>query len=92
MMDYCVKESTLNTATCDEAIREQTIKMSIQETYKILGDMNATLQEFAQIVNGKANGDNVQKNAGSLWEESRLMVALAYENLQKMNEIKRSII
>ena len=91
-MDYCAKESTLNSIPCDEAIREQTIKMSIQETYKILGDMNATLQEFAKIVNGKENGDNVPKNAGSLWEESRLMVALAYENLQKLNEIKRSII
>lgn len=92
MMDYCAKESTLNPVPCDEVIREQTIKMSIQETYKILGDMNATLQEFAQIVSGKADGDNVQKNVGSLWEESRLMVALAYENLQKLIEIKRSII
>lgn len=88
-MDYCAREGTLN--PCEE-IREQTIKMSVQETYKILSDMNATLQDFAQIVNGKANENNVQKSAGSLWEESRLMVALAYENLQKLNEIKRSII
>ena len=88
-MDYCSKESTLN--PCEE-IREQTIQSSIQETFKILSDMNTMLQDFAQIVSGKTNEEKVQKNAGSLWEESRLMVGLAYENLQKLREIKGSII
>lgn len=88
-MDYCVQESTLN--ACDE-IRDPTIKMSIQETYNILTEMNEKLKEFSQTVNGKPHDEKVQKNAVSLWDESRMMVALAYQNLQILDEIKKSII
>lgn len=89
-MDYCAKESTLN-PVCDE-VRDPTIKMSIQETYNILTEMNEKLKDFAQIINGKAPEEKVMKNASSLWDESRMMVALAYANLQALDEIRKSII
>ena len=89
MLDYTVTESTLNR---DDVVREQSIKMSIQETYKILREMNCSLMEFASIVNGTKPEDKTPRDATSLWDESRLLVALAYENLQKLNEIKGSII
>ena len=91
MMDYCAKESTLNRD--DEVGRDQTIKSSIQETRKILLEMHSVLGEFASIVNGgQKTDDKIQKDASSLWEESRFLTALAYENLQKLIEIKMSII
>ena len=91
MMDYCVRESTLNDR--EEVVRDQTIKASIQETRKILLEMHSTLIEFASIVNGDQKNDNkVQRDASSLWDEARLLTALAYENLQKLNEIRMSII
>lgn len=92
-MDYCasVRESTLNRD--DEVTRDQSIKSSIQETRKILLEMHSMLTDFASIVNGdQKNDDKIQRDASSLWEESRLLTALAYENLQKLNEIKMSII
>ena len=89
-MDYCARESTLN-PVCDE-VRDPTIKMSIQEAYNILTEMNEKLNEFSQIVNGKPHDDKVQKNAISLLDESRMLVALAYNNLQILDEIKKSII
>lgn len=88
-MDYCAKESTIN--NCDEVMRDQTIKMSIQETKKILQDMSSSLGEFASIVNGSKLEDKAQRDANCLWDEARMIVALAYENLQKLNEIKMSI-
>ena len=91
MMDYCVRESTINRD--EEVTREQTIKSSIQETRKILLEMHSVLGEFASIVNGdQKTDDKTQRDASSLWEESRLLTALAYENLQKLIEIKMSII
>ena len=92
MMDYCARESTLNRD--DEVTRDQTIKSSIQETRKILLEMHSVLIAFASIVNGdqKHNEEKIQRDASSLWEESMLLAALAYENLQKLNEIKMSII
>ena len=90
MMDYCARESTINER--EEVGKDQTIKMSIQETYKILRDMNSSLHEFASIVNGDRPEDKTPRDASSLWDEARLLVALAYENLQKLNEIKGSII
>ena len=92
MNEYRVTESTLNPNICGEEVRDPTIKMSIQETFKILNDINAILRDFAQIVNGEKNEDKVRCDASSLWDEARMMVALAYDNLQKLNEIKRSII
>ena len=90
MMDYCARESTLN--SCEDEIRNATIKMDIQETTKILRETNCCLQEFAAIVNGGKQEDKTQKDAGSLWEEARMMTALAYENMQRLLEIKGSII
>lgn len=54
--------------------------------------MNCALQEFASIVNGTKPEEKTARDASSLWDESRLVVALAYENLQKLLEIKGSII
>ena len=90
-MDYCARESTLNVD--EEVARDQTIRASIQETRKILLEMHSVLVDFAVIVNGdQKNDDKIQRDAKSLWEESRLLTALAYENLQKLNEIRMSII
>ena len=89
-MDYCARESTLNTA-CED-VREPTIKTSIQETYNILTEMNDKLNEFSQIVNGKPHEEKGQKPVSSLWDEARMLVALAYNNLQILDEIKKSII
>lgn len=89
-MDYCAREPMLNDR--EEVVRDQTIKASIQETYKILRETNSSLKEFASIVNGDKPEDKTQRDASSLWDEARLLVALAYENLQKLNEIKMSII
>ena len=89
-MDYCVRESTLNTV-CEE-VRDPTIKMSLQETHNILTEMNEKLNEFSQIVNGKPHEEKEQKPVASLWDEARMLVALAYNNLQILNEIKKSII
>ena len=88
-MDYCAKESTIK--SCDE-VRDPTIKMSIQEAYNILTEMNEKLNEFAQIVNGKPHEEKGQKPVSSLWDESRMLVAMAYNNLQILDEIKKSII
>ena len=90
MMDYCARESTLN--DCVEEVKNPTIGMDIRETYHILCDMNNLLQEFAQLVNGKVREDKIKKDAGSLWEESRMLTALAYENMEQLKEIKGSII
>ena len=89
-MDYCARESTLN--SCEDEIKNSTIKHDIQETFKILCETNAILQDFAQIINGQSHEEKVKKDANCLWEEARLMTALAYENLQKLLEIKGSII
>lgn len=86
-MDYCAREKTM-----DEVVREQTIQMSINETNKILREMNCLLQEFASIINGSKQEDKTPRDASSLWEEARMLPALAYENLQKLIEIKGSII
>ena len=90
-MDYCAMESTL-IDNRGEVGRDQTIQMSIQETYKILREMNDKLEEFGSIVNGSKHEDKAPRDASCLWDEARLLVALAYENLQKLNEIKKSII
>ena len=90
MMDYCVRESTVDDSVA--VAREQTVGASIQETHKILREMNNILKVFASIVNGDKPEDKTERDVSSLWDESRLLVALAYENLQKLNEIKESII
>ena len=89
-MDYCARESTLNPVR--EDVRDQTIRMNIQETYNILTEMNDKLNEFSQIVDGKPHEEKGQKSVASLWDESRMLVALAYNNLQMLDEIKKSII
>lgn len=90
MNDYCARESTLN--SCEDEIRNSTIKNDIQETFEILCETKSVLQEFATIINGNTHDDNAKKDANCLWEEARMMTALAYENLQKLLEIKGSII
>ena len=89
-MDYCARESTLN--PCEE-VREVSIKMNIQETFKILCEMNAALDEFNQIISGRTTEQKgPARDASSLWEESKMVASLAYENLHKLIEIKGKII
>ena len=88
-MDYCARESTQN--TCEGEVKT-TIKLDIQETYKILCETNSVLQDFAKIINGQNNEVKEHKDASCLWEEARLMTAMAYENLVRLQEIKGSII
>jgi len=90
MMDYCAKESTLN--TCEDEIKNATIKMDIQETYKIMCEMSNVLQDVGQIINGQTHEEKTNKSASCLWEEARMLTSLAYENLCKMREIFGSII
>ena len=88
-MDYCAKESTFQ-PECE--VKDATIKMDIQETSKILNEMYLVLSEFGSIINGKFSEENKRKDANCLWEEARMMTALAYECLKKLNEIKGNII
>ena len=88
-MDYCTRETTLQP---EGEIENVTIKMDILETTKILREMYCTLNDFASIINGKVSGENNKKDANNLGEEAHMMTAFAYECLQKLNEIKRSII
>ena len=87
MMDYCEKEQGLRR----EEEKEQTIQAGIQEAYKILREMGAALDEFASIVNGTKPEDRTKRDASSLWDEAGMLPALAFENLQKIMEIKNSI-
>ena len=96
-MDYCARESTLNAYDgeakyCEDEVKNTTIKSDIQETYKILCETNQVLQDFAKIINGQNNEVKERKDASCLWEEARLMTAMAYENLVRLQEIKGSII
>lgn len=77
---------------CVEEVKNPTIGMDIRETYHILCEMNNLLNEFAMLINGKAREDKVRKDAGSMWEEARMLTALAYENMEQLKEIKGSII
>lgn len=89
--DYSVKASTLN--TCEEEIKNATIKSDIQETSRLLYEMHSILQDFAKIVSGASSSEEkVQKDANCLWEEARVMTGLAYDNLHKLIAIKESII
>lgn len=90
MMDYCTRESTLN--TCEGEVRTSSIKMDIQETYKILTEMDAVLNELGMIIKGPFNADKKQKDVNCLCEEARLVTALAYDCLNKLLEIKNSIV
>ena len=88
-MDYCAKESTFQ-PECE--VKDATIKTEIQETSKILNEMYLVLSEFGSIINGKFSEENKRKDANCLWEEARMMTALSYECLKKLNEIKGNII
>ena len=78
----------------DEPISDDkpTIKSSIQELRKLLMDTREELLTFSAIVNGDRRADEPMKDVSNLWEESRLVTALAYENLQLLREIKGSVI
>ena len=92
MMDYCARESTINAYPMEEVKKEQTIQASIQETHKILREMKVALDDFGAIVNGSKLEEKVPVDANSLWDEARMITALAYENLQRLLEIRGSII
>lgn len=76
----------------EEEVKDATIKMDIQETYKIMNEMKCVLNEFASVVNGKHQEEKTPKDASCMWEEARMLTALAYENLKQLIDIKSSII
>lgn len=76
----------------EEVKKDQTIKMSIQETCKILREMKVALDDFGAIINGSKIEEKVPVDANCLWDEARMMTALAYENLHRLLEIRGSII
>jgi len=90
MNDYCVREAPV--VSCENESRNQTIQEYIHETIQILCETKAVLQEFTAVIKGSAHDDNPKKEANCLLEEARMMPALAHENLQKLLEIKDSII
>lgn len=90
-MDYCARESTSTIGAGEELPRDASIKMNIQEAYKILREMGAALDEFATIVNGSKMENKTPRDACSLWDEASMLTALAYENMHKILEIKNSI-
>lgn len=78
----------------NDEIKNTTIRNDIQETNKILREMECALDEFAQVINGSRNADKKTPpvDASSLWDEARMMTAQSYENLQKLLEIRNAII
>lgn len=90
-MDYCAKESTINAYPVEEVKKDQTIQSSIKETCKILREMKAALDNFGAIVNGSKLEEKVPVDANCLWDEARIMTAMAYDNLQRLIEIRGSI-
>ena len=75
-----------------EEVRNASIKMDIQEAYKILMEMDAMLSEFESIVCGHDPHDEKRKDACCLCDEARMVTGLAYENLQKILRIKNCVI
>lgn len=96
MNDYCAKESTLDAGSPlfikEDDIRSSTIKTEVQETFRILCEMNIALQEFAQIINGQQQEEKIKKDASCLSEETQMMTALACENLKLLLGIRSSVI
>lgn len=88
-MDYCAKESTLQP---EGEIKSTSIKMDIQETYKVLSEMDSVLSEFESIVKGPLKGEDRRKDANCLCDEARMVTGLAYDCLQKILRIRECII
>lgn len=82
MMNYAAEE-----AKC-----EQTIASNIRETVKIMHEMKCVLGDFALIINGSKNDDKTPVDVDCLSDEASVMLELACENLQKLLEIRRSLI
>ena len=89
MRDYGTMESPI--AEVNEKL--PTVKDDIQETHSCLCEMSYVLNEFFAIVFGnKETEKDIPRDASSLSEEARMMVALAHENMKKLMEIKNGII
>ena len=90
-MDYSARELTMNKSMGEEFPKDASIKMNIQEAYKILLEMKCVIDEFAAVVNGQKKEDKTSRDACSLWDEASMLTGLAYENLQNFLAIKNSI-
>lgn len=75
-----------------EEIKNTSMKMGIQETYKILNEMDEALSEFEVYVSGKHRNEEKRQDASCLCEEVRMVTALAYECLQKVLRIKNCVV
>ena len=71
---------------------EQTIGSYIGETFKVMQEMKCVLDDFASIVNGSKNDDKTPAEANCLRDEARRVLAQADENLQRLLDIKGSVI
>ena len=89
MMDYCARESTLCEA---EEVRTRSVKNDIQETKKILMEMQLVLCEFEAIVIGQRDEGDKPKEANCIADDARIVTGLAYSCLQRVNRIKESIV
>ena len=88
-MDYCTREIPIER---EDELGRQSIKNDVQETFNILSETHEVLNDFSQIVYGKTNEDKTRKDISCLCEEVKMLKALAFENLQILNEIKKTII
>lgn len=89
MLDYCARESTLCEA---EEVRTRSVKNDIQETKKILMEMQSVLCEFEAIVIGQRDEGDKPKEANCIADDARIVAGLAYSCLQRVNRIKESIV
>ena len=87
-MDYCARESTLEPMN---EIRNGTIKTDVQETNKILADMDSILSDIEVFLNGSLGEDAARKDVKCLRDETRIMASVAYNCLQRIQRIKEII-
>ena len=89
MMDYRATEKIEN-----EPIEtgKTSLQMIIQETNKIVCEMNATLTDFESIVTGSHSKEEQKMDVCCLYDEARMMAAIAYECLQKLKRIRNRVI
>lgn len=89
MMDYCTRETTV----CDpEEVRTRSVKNDIQQTKKILFEMQSILCDFEAIVIGQRDEGDKPKEANCICDDARIVAELAYTCLQRVNRIKESIV
>ena len=88
MLDYIPKEQNAN---FDPEAKDVPLQLAVQETFKILNEMDCTLNDFESTVCGRVPKEEDRRGPNCLCDEARLTSALAYECLKKLQRIKNSI-